>query len=85
MTLSLLSTILLNGSSSVSLDPRRLALEASSADWFKWVTWYGYAVAFGCLMEAWEVSITLKTWAFIKYRGIEIEEDKKAGLVLLLQ
>jgi len=92
VSLSLFSTIFLNGSSPVSVDTRRLALEASSADWFRWVTWYGYAVAVGCAMEVWEVSITIKNWWLFSFRKIEIAEDKGSwaspiaavGLILIV-
>ncbi len=83
MSLFLFSMILLKGSSPAPVDPHRLALELSSADWFKWVTWYGYAVAFGCFMEVWEVSITMKAWWLQKFCKKEVEEDKKSWAIPL--
>jgi hypothetical protein len=55
VSFSLLAIISANGSGEV-VDKVRLALESSSAGWFRLVKYAGYAVAIGCAMEALEHS-----------------------------
>jgi hypothetical protein len=76
VSLSLFSLISSNGSVDVA-DPVRLCLEASSAFWFSWVKYAGYAVAVGCLMEAPETFVTLKRWWLLKFRDADREETKE--------
>lgn len=47
----------LSNASPDAVDKARLALEASSASWFRGVKYSGYAVAIGCAMEAPEAFI----------------------------
>ena len=79
MSLSFLAIIALNGSSN-AVDTVRLSLEASSAWWFDLVKYSGYAVAFGCALEAPETFAIIKRWWLLKFKGEEREEktqDKK--------
>lgn len=83
MSLSLLSMILSNGSTS-AVDTVRLSLEADSAFWFRLVKYSGYAVAAGCLLEGPETFVTIKRWWLLRFRDIEREEtkeDKKSWIV----
>jgi hypothetical protein len=72
---SLFSLILSNGPIDVA-DPVRISLEASSASWFSWVKYAGYAVALGCLMEAPETLVTLQKWWLLRFRDVDLEETK---------
>jgi hypothetical protein len=79
VSLSLLAMIASNGSPD-ALDTVRLSLEASSEWWFALVKYSGYAVAFGCALEAPETFVIIKRWWLLKFRGEEREEtieDKK--------
>jgi hypothetical protein len=73
VSLSLLCMISSNASGG-DVDKVRLALESSSAFWFSWVKYAGYAVAVACLMEAPETFLTMKRWFLLKFRGDEREE-----------
>jgi hypothetical protein len=76
VSLSLLAMIFLNEPSD-AVDKVRLSLEASSACWFAWVKYAGYAVAVGCAMEAPETFVTIKRWWLLTFRDEEKEETKK--------
>ena len=77
MSLSLFSLILPNASSD-AVDKVRLELETSSAFWFAWVKYAGYAVATGCVMESPETFVLLKRWFLLKFRDKESEETKES-------
>lgn len=86
MSLSLLAMIALNGMSPDSMDAYRLSLEASSASWFALVKYSGYAVAFGCALEAPETLVILKRWYLLRFKGQDREEtleDKRGWIVPL--
>lgn len=76
MSLSLFAMILSN-SLSDGPDKVRLSFEASSAFWFGWVKYAGYAVAAGCAMEAPETLAIIKRWWLLKFRNEEKEETKE--------
>jgi hypothetical protein len=74
VSLSLLSLIFLNGP---VVDKFRLSLEADSAFWFRLVKYSGYAVAFGCVLEAPETFVTIKRWWLLRFRDVERDETEK--------
>ncbi len=85
MSLFLFSMIFSNGPTT-AVDTVRLSLEANSAFWFRLVKYSGYAVAFGCLLEAPETFVIIKRWWLIKFRDVEREEakeDKKSWIIPL--
>ena len=67
--------ILSNGPDAV--DHVRLSLETSSAFWFAWVKYAGYAVAAGCAMEAPETFVIIKRWWLLRFKDDEREETKE--------
>lgn len=85
MSRSLLSLIFWNGSVD-AVDKVRLALETNSAFWFRLVKYSGYAVAFGCVLEAPETFVIIKRWWLLRFRGEEHEEtqgQKKSWIIPL--
>jgi len=85
VSLFLLSMISSNGPAT-ALDAVRLSLEANSAFWFRLVKIAGYAVAFGCVLEAPETFLIIKRWWLLRFRDVEREEtkaDKKSWIVPL--
>ena len=76
MSLSLVSLIFSNGPS-VAVDTVRLSLESDSAFWFRLVKYSGYAVAFGCLLEAPETVVIIKRWLLLRFKDHEYEETKE--------
>jgi hypothetical protein len=77
--------IAFNGSPN-PVDTVRLGFEASSAFWFSIVKYAGYAVAFGCALEAPETITILKRWSLLRFKGTDREEaieDRRSWIVPL--
>jgi hypothetical protein len=67
----------ISASNSDAPDPVQLLLEAESAKWFGCSLVSGGVVAFGCLLEIWETTVSVRNW-FRAKRDLSIKENPKS-------